>query len=551
MADADLLAVLQQAHFLRDLSEEQIEALASKLARQDFPAAEVIARQGAPVDGLYLIAAGRVEITRTEPGGAARRLAVLVPGDTLGEIELFFQQRRVASARALTPVTLYRWERGPLEDYLRAHPGAMNSLRLAATSRRLALRLPMHWLDPDEVIYGLTRKHPISLVRGLAVPVLLLAASVALWIAGGAVWPWLAGGLALAAVAVATWNWIDWTNDYYIVTNRRAVWLEKVIGLYDSRQEAPLRMVLSVTVNTEVAGRLLNYGDVIIRTFTGKIVFRTVESPQAMADLVEEHWRRSQVQEQHADREAILQALQGRLDSQAEPPQPAPRPVLAPSAPPRNVGLGRWTLQVRFEEKGIITYRKHWAVLLRATFLPSILILAVAGLAGARVSGLLDTPGLGTTLAVALLALLPLTIWWLYQYVDWANDIYQLTIDQILDIYKKPLAREERKVAPLENVLGTEVQRKGLAGLVLNYGNVIANIGTAQFVFEGVFDPSGVQQDIVRYQEALFERRREGERKRRQDEMVEWLGAYHQEVAKREADGRKDRTGRNRGRGRD
>jgi len=76
------------------------------------------------------------------------------------------------------------------------------------------------------------------------------------------------------------YQWIDWGNDYYIVTDRRAIWLEKVIGLYDSRHEAPLRMVLSVSTTTDVSGRMMDYGDVVIRTFTGQLRFHTVGSPR-------------------------------------------------------------------------------------------------------------------------------------------------------------------------------------------------------------------------------------------------------------------------------
>jgi hypothetical protein len=66
---------------------------------------------------------------------------------------------------------------------------------------------------------------------------------------------------------------------------------------------------------------------------------------------------------------------------------------------------------------------------------------------------------------------------------------------------------------------------------LLNYGDVIANVGAAAFRFEGVLNPSAAQQDVVRAQESLVDRRLEADRKRRQDEMVEWLAAYHQQTA--------------------
>ena len=60
-----------------------------------------------------------------------------------------------------------------------------------------------------------------------------------------------AGITSVIVAAWAVWNYIDWGNDYYILTNQRVVWLEKVVGIYDSRQEAPLSTVLSVGVETD------------------------------------------------------------------------------------------------------------------------------------------------------------------------------------------------------------------------------------------------------------------------------------------------------------
>jgi hypothetical protein len=58
---------------------------------------------------------------------------------------------------------------------------------------------------------------------------------------------------------------------------------------------------------------------------------------------------------------------------------------------------------------------------------------------------------------------------------------------------------------------------------MLNFGDVVANVGASSFTFEGVLNPSAAQQDIVRAQESLVDRRAQTDRKRRQDEMVEWL----------------------------
>jgi hypothetical protein len=345
---------------------------------------------------------------------------------------------------------------------------------------------------------------------------------------------WMGLGVAIPAIALTVWRRIDWGNDYYIVTDRRAVWLEKVIGVYDSRVEAPLHMVLSVSVSTEVVGRMLDYGDVIIRTYTGRVVFRNVENPRAMAAMVEEHWHRLRAKQDRTDREGLREAVRKRLAPTPESevtPHPVPQEPSPPEEPERKTRFPRFGFKIRFEDQDVITYRKHWAVLFREIGVPSFLIILLAGIFGAHLIGWMRIFPLPTFLLLSILAFTALSLWWLYRYVDWANDIYQVTPEQIVDIYKKPLAREVEKVAPLENILSTEVDRKGLIGIVLNYGDVIANVGTALFTFEGVFDPVAVQQDIVHAQEALMQRTRDKERQLRQDEMVELLDIYHDEYA--------------------
>lgn len=255
-----------------------------------------------------------------------------------------------------------------------------------------------------------------------------------------------------------------------------------------------------------------------------------------MAAIVEEHWQRVRSKKDDADRETLEHIVKHRLEPETDLPEPEETEEQVPMperTAPRPDGLARFGFKVRFEEKGIITYRKHWAVLLREIGLPSILIMLVVGLLGARLGGLVEISTVSNFFFFTGAALIPLFSWWIYRYVDWANDIYQITAEQIVDVYKKPLAREMRKVAPLENILGTEVDRKGILGIMLNYGDVITNIGTEQFTFEGVFDPVGVQQDIVHAQEAFLQRRTDRERSQRRDEMVELLDIYHDQYASR------------------
>ena len=540
MSRSKLDALLGQAHFLRGLDAEEIHALAGSLEAHHFAAGETIVHQGAPARALYIVAEGSIKFERHDHSGTNREVGRCAPGDLFGDVELLSGSPWQATASASTPTSVYRWPRQAVSAFVKDHPASLHSLRFSAQSHHLASKLRFKWLAEDEVVYGLARKHPVVLIQMLFLPILLFAIGllIVFWGAGkaGSLPLWLAGGISLAGLFWGVWNWVDWCNDYYILTNRRAVWLEKVVGIYDSRREAPLHWILSVSVDSDMLGRILGYGNVVVRTYTGKVTFEKVGRPHAMAALVEEHWRRWRNRRQDDDRDLMIRSLQERLAGEEEGEDISPD-ILIEQLPTHaqraleTIGLGHWTLEMRYEQDGVITYRKHWALLLRQIALPSFFLLLSLALPLARALGWLQILAWQATLAASALIGVPMLGWWLYRYVDWANDLYQITPNQIVDVHKKPFASESRKVAPLENILGTEVDRSGILGLLLNFGAVITNVGIEQFIFEGVFDPAGVQQDIVRAQDAYLERQRESQRRERREEMVEWISAYHDEIA--------------------
>jgi hypothetical protein len=546
MSSQDVAEALRLAHFLRGLSEADLSKLAADLPQASFHPGDILLNLGDPLEAVYLILDGDVELTAFDAHGDSRLLTRLSSGSVVGLLELFGGRTLQARASAITDVIALRWDRVALTEFLSLQPQALASLRLAAKSQELAFHLELDWLAEGEVVVGLARKHPVMLIVAEILPAVILAGGIGLglWASanGSPLLLVLSALIGLAGAGYAVWQWIDWQNYYYVVTNRRIVRLEKIVALYDSRQETPLHQVLSVSVSTDAFSRLLGYGDIVIRTYTGQIVFPAVGLPRRLAAMIEEQWRRHQIVQKATDRQdvqrAVRQVLAPAPGAETQEPSGTQSAKTVPSDPEQapQVGLDHWGFQLRFESQGVVTYRKHWAVLLQHIGLPSLLILLVVGLAGARMGGLVTLGTPGTLLEYLGLCMIPLGMWWLYQYADWANDIYQVTPTHIIDVYKRPLGRELRKVAPLENLLSTEVDRRGLIGILLNFGDVTANVGTEVLDFEGVFNPSAVQQDVVRAQEAFLARRREAERQQRQDEMVEWLSVYHEQVTGQESD---------------
>jgi CRP-like cAMP-binding protein/uncharacterized membrane protein YdbT with pleckstrin-like domain len=537
---------LRKIHLFHDLKDEQLLKVAEKFTEKSFDTGELILEQGKPADSFYIIFSGRVRVFRRREG-REQELATLVKGDYVGEMELFSHHGRSANVAALEPSLLLMMSKRDFETLLKQFPSLKPNLEVSIQSRKLSRTLRFKWLRPNEVVYFLARKHPFFLLQVLVAPFLALALPIFLF-----VWGFLAhstaaaafGGVALLVIlAWGTWNAIDWGNDYYVVTNQRVVWLEKIIGMYDSRTEAPLSTILSVGVETDMTGRILDYGNVIVRTFVGAIPFKHVNHPNQAAHMVEEYWNRTKEVSQAIEKQAFKDALRQRLGllkpakAEAAPTKPEKTPTFPRFYRPNLLKIiGANLFKLRFEEGNTITYRKHWIVLLRQVGWPSVFLLILLGLDIARLISLTQVPGLGwkmfsDTIVVSLpLLMIPFFAWWLYQYIDWTNDIFRVTGDQIMDIDRKPFGTEERRAAPLDNILSTEYKRTGFIGYMFNFGTVYISVGGTKMAFEDVMDPAGVQSDIDRRRMARIEAKKQAELAAERDRMASWMAAYHTNV---------------------
>ena len=84
-----------------------------------------------------------------------------------------------------------------------------------------------------------------------------------------------------------------------------------------------------------------------------------------------------------------------------------------------------------------------------------------------------------------------------------------------------------RNAAPLEGILATIYERKGILGNIFNFGTVYITVGGSKLAFEDVMDPATVQSDIDRRRMARSARKKEGEVAAERDRMAEWLATYH------------------------
>jgi hypothetical protein len=537
---------LRKIHLFYGLEDSELTAVAEQLDEVSYPAGSVIFEQDTKAESFYFIYRGSVRIVRKKEG-KERQLAILGPNDYFGEMALLEKRKRSGTCVAVTDTLLLVLSRENFEKLLKGAPHLRLNFDIAIRSRKLAGSLQFKWLAPDEVIYFLAQKHRVILYRNLILPILSFIVPLGFLYGYFRIAPFkiVLFAAILSVVAIVLWIiWliIDWGNDYYILTNHRVVWLEKVVGMYDSRQESPLSTVMSVGVETDALGRALDYGNLLVRTFVGNIPFTHVSHPDQAQRMIEEYWNRTKEQAVGLEKEAMKNAIRRRLGIPI-PAQPKPTP-LKPVDFPRKAStsnllrfLGANTLKLRYEKGDAVIYRKHWFVLFEQAWIPILSSLGVIGLFLYRLFELVLSPDtfisftpqfrIDPWAGALLIAFIPLFAWVVYEVADWSNDKFEVTNEQIIDLDKKPFGTESRNAAQLENILGTEYRRIGILGELFNYGTVYITVGGSKLAFEDVMDPATVQSDINRRRAARLEKKNQAAVTAERERMAEWLATYH------------------------
>ena len=114
----DRIEQLKSLALLRHLPEAKIVELSRVLAVQTLSAEGLIFEEGSPGDSMFLLAAGQVRIEKQLEAGGFAELALLSPGDVLGEMALIEHLPRSARAVAHTDATLFVLGRQDLERWL-------------------------------------------------------------------------------------------------------------------------------------------------------------------------------------------------------------------------------------------------------------------------------------------------------------------------------------------------------------------------------------------------------------------------------------------------
>jgi CRP-like cAMP-binding protein len=539
---------LEQIPLFANLSRKERRLVAELFKPHEYQTERTLFLQGQPGRRSHYVKSGEVRVSRVDPQGILQEIARLGPGGFFGQTSLLVGEPHDATVEVVRTAIVLSIHKDDFDELLEQHPAILRGLdmRPEVSKRRHAPRLPGQF--PDETVIEYMRKHPLTLQRQLALPILfllLVAAGLILGLLSGVIsaLPWIvtlliSAILILPPLGLIWYRVTDHNNDYYVVTNKRVMHQERSPFGRENSGEASLLDIQDIEqVKAGQTARLLNFGDLIIDTAARQqpVVFRQIPNPERIKNLIFEQRDRAMAWARAEGRTAIRDAMQTRFGLQRPPEQ-----VDKPPAPTKDHGVSllKWLRTggglfppLRYEKGDTITWRKHWIALINP-ILPPTAWIAIATIvaiiliyARTRIEF-----GLGSILlGYGVLLIFPV-LWWIWQFSDWQNDTYHVSSTRIIDIEKRPFGgREERREADLQRVQNITVTIPGLLARWLNYGSVvIETAGAESFTFDLVKDPNGVRAEISRRVEARRRQLSQEEAIRHRDELLEWFSVYDQ-----------------------
>ncbi len=556
----NLLMRLRVLPLFASLTDEQFRAVANLLRSEQAQLSTRLIQQGGLNTNLYILRRGLGALRALDASDREQTVGQLQVGDIFNEAAFLTGLRNSRTVEALQPLVLWYIPRDTFQALLIERPDIQTNLHypenLPPTAPRPGAQHPhprFDWQHPNEQVVLFSKKHPWVYWRNLWPLAIAIVTMLALGLLVRNepnstlvhIYQALIGVLAAGTLFYAVYQFVDWQNDYYVVTDQRVVHRERTPFTRDRQSEVPMNKIQDVgTDRPGLLSYLLDYGDVTIDAsgLRARVRFKDVPKPNRIADALLSQSTRTQLDTHATQRAKVRAELISEL--RIAPGTPGSQPVVRRRpAPARQVAqrsgnsLGgvRNTLApyMRAVQGDSIIYRKHWLRLLEVVSGPILgVVLYVAFLVLVRTfvpdlsAILFDTP---VILAVVLVGV-ALLFTTLYRYEDWRNDIYILTSDRVVDIDRSPfgLGGSTKREARLTAIQNVNSDINGVWDNAFNMGTVIIQTAGSEGTlrFESVHDPRGIQRDILERMEALDARVREAQSLERRREFAEWVGIY-------------------------
>lgn len=565
---ANKLEFLAQLPIFEGLDETELAALVQISEEYTFDDGSVIAYQRDVADNLYIVRSGRLFARSVDNRGIVRDTRSYLAGDYFDDVWLFAPETHPATVKGAGPGRIIIIRGSDFLSFLEQNRQALDKLEpvvdengevVAGLSNRawqeaIKLRGKRHsqtaavGLLPDELVEYYSRRSRWFLLLSLLGPIfgLLIFPTLAYALLGGqptnTIWfrisflvPAL---LAFIFLAFIGFRLLDWSNDYFVITNKHLIHREFDLRTFRTTNiKIPIEQIQSVeVVKPNLVANLLRIGTARVTTAaqTGVILFDNIDDPMVVQETINRLGRRVKALDAGREQALMRQSIESHFQAdepvhKVEDPDEGETIIKPPEQQP-----GFWEALLkryrwRVEEDGVITYRKHFFVLLRQIGWP--LLAAALFLAVGFVLSRFFAFTIGQLLIVFLVLFSADLGWIIWQIEDWRNDTFQVTERAVIDIDRRPFGfGESRKQALLSNIQNVNAERPGLLPTLFDYGNVyIETAGaTANITFENVTNPSQIQRDIFQRLDRVRQQQRAQEGAQRRKEYAVLLDVYKQ-----------------------
>lgn len=531
MADRFVIANVRRLPMFARLNPQQLEWVASVTQVQRFEPGEELFRQGTLALGMMMMIDGSGLLVQRGADGIERPFGKVSAGEYINDAALFNDVTTQATLRATESSIVLFLSRQQMRNIFTHHPDIRANLvlpNLPKTQTQQVQQFQSQRENEDTLLK--TRRHIGGFVaRAFGLGLVI----VVVWFIGAALaglipgFPVLLIALPITAILILLigYNYFEWANDELIITDRRVVSIQRTILNFKTLiNEIPLDAIHEVNVAlpplSDIAGRLLGYGSIIIKTSgdTNNIRLDEIPNPKAVQQAIFTHRKKYEEAKQEENRNAMRGELSKAISG--GPVTSTVGSTTTTTVPTTQPGL--FTLEYT-NEKGETVYRKHWLLLLAHIIPPMIMLFAgivlfIIGIVGP----LIPLPIIG------------IALFWLYiSDWDWRNDLYIVGDQTVTIIHRRPFFLQDEKdqilLAQVDNVVS---DTQGFMNSIFQIGEVkLLLTGTDEKNakrFTNVYAPQHIQQEISRRQDRAAALKRQEDAQRQQQTIIDYLSVYHE-----------------------
>jgi len=331
--------------------------------------------------------------------------------------------------------------------------------------------------------------------------------------------------------------YLNWIRSQYVITDQRVIVKELSVLRFENRHEMRLPEIIGIAERTNIIGRMFYIGDLIVNSYTGILEIRNISYATVIQKILEKLQSTSSDLEKVAVQKTYDAIMANRIamDTNATSSQDANEVPNRESWNSLNKGAGFFErlFGLKIYRGDTILFRTHWIELIKRIIIPFVLLTSfqifLIYLSGENVSW----TGNQFVLISSISLMVAFLAWLIYQFVDWRNDRFIITNDQIIDINQKPFGIEDKRTAPINRIQSIRYQRQGLVGLLFNYGTVFIRIGDDELTFDHVHNPLSVQQEIFNRMEQIKRTKEEELLANQRDQVADMIEAYHRMAQKK------------------